>query len=133
MESDDARRLEIARRWLSEFQTRVRTVDFESARAYFAEDVVSFGTHAEIVTGRDALERDQWRHVWPNIHDFTFRLTEMRCIGDEAGLVAIVPWDSRGVRPDGSSFARPGRATVVLIQRNGRWLAAHTHFSLAPG
>ncbi|MGH2460951.1 MAG: YybH family protein [Chloroflexota bacterium] len=132
MESDEARRLDVARRWLSEFQACVRAVDFERARGYFADDVVAFGTHAEIVAGRDGLERDQWRHVWPRIRDFSFRLSEVRCLGDDGGLVAIVPWSSRGMRADGSSFARPGRATVILTSRNGRWLAVHTHFSLAP-
>ncbi len=132
MRSDDPGQVAIARRWLSEFQAHVRAVDFEAARPYFADDVVSFGTHAEIVVGRVALERDQWRHVWPHIRDFRFRLADVRCFGDDDGLVVVVPWDSRGVRPDGSAFARPGRATLVLALRDGRWIAAHTHFSLTP-
>src|SRR5256886_2118900 len=50
--------------------------------------------------------------------------------GDQAWVAA--PWDSRGVRPDGTTFPRPGRLTVVLARREGRWLAVHTHFSLTP-
>ncbi|HVC33577.1 MAG TPA: nuclear transport factor 2 family protein [Chloroflexota bacterium] len=121
-----------ARRWLSALQTCVRAVDFENARPLFAEDVVSFGTHASVVAGRDALERDQWRHVWPRIRDFSFRLDDTRCLGDDRGLVVVVPWDSLGVRPDGTTFPRPGRATVLLRLRERQWVAAHTHFSLSP-
>jgi hypothetical protein len=36
------------------------------------------------------------------------------------------------VRPDGSTFRRPGRATIAFAQRDGRWLAVHTHFTLIP-
>ena len=39
---------------------------------------------------------------------------------------------SLGVKPDGSTFRRPGRCTVALARRDGRWLATHTHFSLFP-
>jgi ketosteroid isomerase-like protein len=47
-------------------------------------------------------------------------------------LCVIVPWDSRGRRADGQEFDRPGRATLVLESRGDRWVATHTHFSLAP-
>lgn len=121
-----------ARLWLSELQECVRAVDYARARPLFADDVVSFGTHASVVKGRDVLERDQWQHVWPNIRDFTFRLDELNCIGDDRYLVAIVPWDSLGTAPDGTHFQRPGRATVALSQTDGRWIAVHSHFSLFP-
>ncbi len=122
----------VAQRWLTELQECVRAVDYPRARSLFDENVVSFGTHANIVTGRDALERDQWRHVWPNIREFTFRLDELHCTGDEHHLVAIVLWDSRGIASDGTLFPRPGRATVTLARKDDRWVAVHTHFSLAP-
>lgn len=121
-----------ARLWLLALQKCVRAVDYTAARKLFAADAYAFGTRAAIVRGRGALERGQWRRVWPAIRDFTFRLAEMHCVGSAAGLCVIVPWDSRGVAADGSTFARPGRATILLARRGGRWVALHSHFSLAP-
>lgn len=121
-----------ARDWLNEFQACVRAVDYQRALAIFAEDVAAFGTYTAILNGRDNLQRDQWSNVWPHVRDFTFRLGDMRCLGDETALTVIVPWDSLGLRADGSTFDRPGRATIVLRRHDGRWVAAHTHFSVVP-
>lgn len=121
-----------AREWLTALQRCVRAVDYAAARPLFAPDVRAFGTYAEIVDGLDALERDQWRAVWPTIREFAFRLDAACCVGNDTILGVVVPWDSLGVRADGSTFSRPGRATLVLVRRGGTWVAIHTHFSLAP-
>ena len=121
-----------AREFLLEMQGCVRAVDFQRARPLFAEDAVAFGTYATVVIGRQRLEQEQWRQIWPNIRDFTFRLAELRCLGDRHALCLVVPWDSLGLRPDGSTFPRPGRATLLLEPRGDRWVASHSHFSLAP-
>ena len=123
---------ETARSWLAALQRCVRAVDYAAARPLFAPDVQAFGTHAAVVSGRDLLEREQWRHIWPTIREFTFRLAEMRCVGGEEMLGMIVPWDSVGAGPDGRTFPRPGRATIILVLRGERWVAVHSHFSLAP-
>ena len=118
--------------WLLEMQSCVRAVDYGRARAIFLPDVVGFGTYGGVLAGLDALEAGQWRHVWPTIRDFTFRLAEAR-IGAAGDLAWVAcPWDSLGTRPDGSTFPRPGRMTAILARREGRWAAAHTHFSLYP-
>lgn len=122
----------IARSFLLDMQECVRSVDYERARPLFAEDVVAFGTFATVVTGRDRLEREQWSNTWPTIRDFTFRLDELHCLGTVEALCVVVPWDSRGRRADGEWFSRPGRATLLLVPHGGRWVAAHSHFSLAP-
>ncbi len=120
------------RDWLLEMQSCVRAVDYGRGRAIFLPDVVGFGTYGGVLVGLDALEAEQWRQVWPTIRDFTFRLTEAR-MGAEGDLAWVAcPWDSLGTRPDGSTFPRPGRMTVILARREGRWAAAHTHFSLYP-
>ncbi len=121
-----------ARRWLAALERCVRAVDYGAARPLFAPDVLAFGTYAKLVDGRDALEHEQWRVVWPPLREFALRLQEARCIGDETMLGVIVPWDSVGVRPDGTTFSRPGRATLLLVRRDERWIAVHSHFSLAP-
>lgn len=120
------------RAWLREWQERVRGQDFAGGRAMCAPELVAFGTRAEIAVGLDAVVEQQWKHVWPRIRDFTVRAAEARgeVLGDRAWVAA--PWDSRGTRPDGSTFPRPGRLTIVLQHRAGRWLATHTHFSLSP-
>jgi ketosteroid isomerase-like protein len=124
--------VEIARAFLLEMQECVRSLDYERARPLFADDVVAFGTFATVVTGRERLEGEQWRNVWPTIRDFTFRLEELRCLGTSDALCVVVPWESVGRRADGEAFNRPGRATLLLTPRDGRWVAAHSHFSLAP-
>jgi len=122
----------IARHFLTEMQACVRSVDFHRARPLFADDVVAFGTYATVITGRDRLEREQWRNVWPNIRDFMFRLDELTCLGGGDAICVVVSWDSLGTRADGTTFERPGRATLLLAERGGSWVAAHSHFSLAP-
>ena len=120
------------RGWLLAMQDCVRAVDYERARALFLPEVVGFGTYSGVLDGLDHLVADQWRRVWPRIRDFTFRLDELR-VGTDGDLAwAACPWDSRGLRDDGTTFPRPGRVTVVLVRRDGRWRAAHTHISLYP-
>ena len=85
--------------------------DYDTAESIFADDVVSFGTRADIVTGLDNLRCNQWEGIWGNIAEFK------------------VATESEDHNP----FHRPGRATVTLERRDGTWLATHTHFSLNPG
>jgi ketosteroid isomerase-like protein len=121
------------REWFQTLERCVRQVDYQTARAIFAPDVLSFGTRADIVSGLDVLVANQWSGIWPNIRDFMFNLEQLHC-GAAADLAwGIVPWTSTGFHPDGGSFPRPGRATVILERRDGVWLAVHTHFSLFPG
>ena len=123
---------QIARQFLEAMQACVRAVDYERARPLFSEDVVAFGTFAPVVSGRQRLEHEQWRNIWPTIREFTFKLDSLRCLGTPESLCVVVAWDSLGARPDGSTFSRPGRATLLLEPREGRWVATHSHFSLAP-
>jgi len=121
------------RAWLREWQARVRTVDFEGGRTMCASEIVAFGTVAPMVEGIDAVMDAQWHKVWGNIRDFTVHADQARgAIAGDHGWAATT-WDSRGTRPDGSTFHRPGRLTVAFVRRDGRWLATHTHFSLFPG
>ncbi len=123
---------EAARHWLASLERCVRAIDYVSARPLFAPEVQAFGTYAAVADGRDALEYEQWQHIWPTIREFTFRLAEARCVGNETLLGVVVPWDSLGAGPDGTTFPRPGRATLILVYRDGRWVAVHSHFSQAP-
>jgi ketosteroid isomerase-like protein len=124
--------LEPIREWLRQWQACVRAVDFAGGRRLCAPELMAFGTRAVMVDGVDRVMAEQWRHVWPGIRDFTVDVEQARgaATGDRAWVAA--PWISRGVRPDGSTFPRPGRLTIAFERRDGRWLAVHTHFSLAP-
>jgi catechol 2,3-dioxygenase-like lactoylglutathione lyase family enzyme/ketosteroid isomerase-like protein len=110
------------RDWLRRLQTCVRNQDFAGGRALCVPELLAFGTRAEIVEGvEQVMERD-----------FTIDAEKAQgAIQGDRGWVAA-HWDSLGVRPDGSTFARPGRLTIVFERRAGRWLALHTHFSLSP-
>ena len=123
---------EIAHEWLREMQSCCREVDFARARQIISDDVVGFGSRSAVLNGLDALERDQWRYVWPVIRDFTFQIDRLTC-GRSGDLIWIAcPWMSRGQATDGTWRDRPGRMTVVLRKSGDRWLAVHTHHSLAP-
>jgi len=122
----------IAREFLLQMQACVRTVDYERLRPLFAEGVVAFGTFAQVVVGRDRLEQEQWRNVWPTIQNFTFKLDDLHCLGTSEAICVVVPWTSLGRSPDGAPFDRPGRATLMLSPSGDRYVATHSHFSLAP-
>lgn len=124
--------LEPLRLWLAEWQECVRTQDFPGGRALCAPDLLAFGTRAEAVQGLDAVEEQQWRPVWPRIRDFTVDIAGARGAVEGTRAWVAARWDSRGQRPDGTTFRRPGRLTVAFERREGRWLAVHTHFSLSP-
>lgn len=133
MNTTDSDAESVALDWLAEMEFCVRTVDFARCRAIFAPDVVGFGTKAAAAIGLDALEHDQWRHIWGRIRNFTFALSELHCTlyGDDA-LWLGCPWTSEAPTPDGDWRHRPGRITAILEHRDGQWLAVHTHHSLVP-
>ena len=123
------------RTWIDGWGAEVASVDLAAARLRFAMDVSAFGTHADVVIGRDNLEAEQWSQIWPAIEDFRFLTDEMQILTspDRLQAVAVVGWTSIGIDRDGNRFDRPGRATVVLARESidKPWLGLHTHFSLA--
>ncbi len=122
-----------ARDWFAELGRCCAAVDYDSAEAIFAPDVVSFGTRADVVAGLGPLRRNQWEGIWPNIADFRIDLDSVRSGGGERHAWGVATWTSTGFHENGEEFHRPGRATVTLERRDGVWLATHTHFSLNPG
>lgn len=123
----------IARAWLAEMEACVRDVDYARCREIFADEVIGFGTRVAVAIGLDALEAEQWRHVWGRIRGFAFVTDELRCaLYGDAALWLGCPWTSESRGPGGEWRQRPGRITAVLERRGGRWLAVHTHHSLVP-
>jgi ketosteroid isomerase-like protein len=125
--------LEAVTQWFALLSRYCAAVDFDSAEAIFADDVVSFGTKATIVSGRTPLRQNQWQGIWPNIEGFSIDVAHVEGGGDETVAWGVATWTSTGFDEAHQPFNRPGRGTVILERRDGRWLAVHTHFSLAPG
>ena len=122
--------------WLSRFAVCVREEDYASAYPFWHDGIVIFGTYRELVRSRQAWTDTQWDNVWPRTEGFAFDLAQTLVLasGDGGMAVAIAPWMSTGFHADGTSFPRPGRATIVLAkQADGRWVGVHSHMSLQRG
>ncbi len=123
--------------WVDGWSSEVAEVDLTAGRRRFSDDVVAFGTFADVVVGLDALHRDQWSQVWPKIEDFRFLTDDMEIVvsPDRLMAVAVVGWSSTGIAEDHTRYPRPGRATVVLTRGTpeAEWVGVHTHFSLGRG
>jgi ketosteroid isomerase-like protein len=121
--------------WLDRFSGYVRDVDYASARPLFAPDILAFGTHRDVIPGLDAWIRTQWDNVWPRTSDFRFVLDAAHVLASPDGgmAVVVVPWTSTGYHPDGTTFDRPGRATMVFERSGDGWLCTHSHMSLNRG
>jgi len=125
------------REWLNEFTEHVCEVDYESARKMFHPGVIGYGSHTNVVYSIDNLILKQWQKIWPHIDHFSFDYDRLECdLSDDECLASVrTKWTTTGYRPDGTSFNRPGRVTIVLVRDNtaSAWKAKHTHFSLDPG
>ena len=132
--SPDPDDLARVKQWFERLSEHVRAVDFAGAHPLFAEDMIAFGTFENFITGRDAVERAQWRNVWPVTSGFRFRLDDIRAIVSPDRLTAIgmAVFDSTGYGENGTPYQRPGRTTVALSRRTvgEDWVAVHTHMSL---
>ena len=126
-----------SRAWFGTWGSLVASVDYVSARDLVHPDVIGFGTFMDVVRGLDRLEAQQWRSIWPTIGDFRFLVDQLVSDVSDDGKHAygIVPWTSTGFHEDGSTYDRPGRATVLFTREHESdpWRAIHTHISLAPG
>jgi ketosteroid isomerase-like protein len=133
---DTADRLSVLE-WLSGWGAEVAVADIRSGRERFSHDLTAFGTHADVVRGREAVEAAQWSQVWPAIEDFEFLVdrADVMVSGDRLMAVVAAPWASTGIAEDTTTFDRPGRATVVVRRDDidAPWVGIHTHFSLARG
>jgi ketosteroid isomerase-like protein len=121
------------RAWLERFSGYVREVDYGSARPMWDEDVIVFGTHNDLVHGRERAIVAQWDHVWPHTADFRFTMDSTEILGGGDMAVAIAPWTSTGFSPDGTKFDRPGRATMIFRRDGEEWRCVHSHMSLNRG
>ena len=121
------------RQWLEDFAAAVRARDFAAGRGLFADGVCAFGTRADMIEGLADLEARQWRPIWNSTRGYRFDHDSAAIkVSGEMAWVAIT-WHSQGKDATGRWYDRFGRATYVLHHDAGRWVAVHTHHSLAPG
>ena len=108
--------------WLERFSGYVREVDYAAARPLFHPDVLAFGTHRDVIPGLAAWQATQWDNVWPKTSDFRFDTAAARVLvsADNTMATVVVPWTSTGYHQDGTTFDRPGRATMVSASRTAR-------------
>jgi ketosteroid isomerase-like protein len=124
---------EAVRVWFERLGEHCAAGEYEPAREIIADDVVSFGTKAELVKGRDTLQHNQWEQIWPYTEGFAFDFEQMHTDGEGDLGWGTAVWTSTGFDEEGGPFHRPGRTTVVIERDDGEWRATHTHFSLFPG
>ena len=131
----DAATREFFLQWLDTFAGFVREVDYASARPLFHPDTLAFGTHRDVIPGLQAWIDSQWDNVWPRTSDFRFNLdgTHVLAANDASMAVLVAPWTSTGYHQDGTTFPRPGRASMVFHKADGRWVCVHSHMSLNRG
>ena len=125
--------IEAVQQWFALMEQCCASVDYDGAECIFADDVVSFGTAMDIVSGRKSLREGQWESIWGNISNFKMDLDNVHAGGSGNQAWGVVTWTSLGFDGNHEPFYRPGRATVTLERRDGIWLAVHSHFSLYPG
>ncbi len=131
--SAEVRPTTAVREWFEQLGACCAAEEYAAARVLIADDVVSFGTSANIVESRERLEENQWSSIWPYITDFAFDRDSIRAFGSGDHGWGVSVWTSTGYTEAGDEFHRPGRATVVLARKEPYWQAVHTHFSLFPG
>ena len=121
--------------WFAHWGNLVGNVDFNRSRPMFAEDIIAFGSIVEMVTSQDALEREQWRNVWPTILDYRYDLDTLEVVMSPDRLMAMgaVIFRSTGLSQDGSTFRRDGRATATLMRDavGAPWFCTHTQIGRA--
>jgi ketosteroid isomerase-like protein len=121
--------------WLDRFAGYVRAIDYKSAAPMFHPDMSAFGTYQDHLPNLESWFQTQWKNVWPRTSDFRFdfEATKVLASADGGMAVAISPWTSTGYHRDGSTFARPGRATMIFHRDGGGWICTHSHMSLNRG
>ena len=123
--------------WIGHWGDLVAEVNFKASRPRFADDAVAVGSKVAMMTSQAALEREQWRAIWPTIEDSRYDLSTLEVVMSPDRLMAMgaVIFRSTGLHADGRRFERNGRATVTLMRGaiGSPWICTHSHVSLKPG
>ena len=109
----------------------VRDLNFEGVRDLIPDDGIYFGSVAPVARGYEELKENQFKHVWPNVRDFTILPDSISVKSSGSQAWATCLFES-GVADPSDQTKRRGRMTFVFELRNGDWIMVHSHDSLYP-
>ena len=115
-------------RWLLAFQKCVRKRDYEKSRELFHSNVIGFGTESKRDNNIVDLDANDWKKAWGNMLAFEFVIKDAGVIPAPGMFVIAIDWLSRSPIYGGSNTN--GRATIVLVNFDGKLLCVHSHFSI---
>lgn len=119
--------------WLSDWEAEVQDMRFDEASRRFHPQTCAFGTVMHAGQDLQSLICDQWQVVWPRTRNFRFHMDSARAWGDAEHHVVAVQWSGEGIEAwSGQAYLRTGRATIVLMRQQDRWIGVHTHLSISP-
>lgn len=124
--------IELAKKWLSRFETCIRRRMYEPAKAMCHERLVWFGIESNITFGWKQTEEKEWKETWPKQLAFTFDLGKAQIIVHQGIIFCLLPWKCRGLIH--GSAEKSGRASIVLgvFDEDHKLLCMHVHLSINP-
>jgi ketosteroid isomerase-like protein len=115
---------------LADFETAVRSRDFEAGANLYEASGVFFGTRVPHSSELNDYMRGQWESIWPHSKDFRFT-NVMTVSGGGSIAFCAVTWANK-TQVDSLSVSRTGRATFVFSVSGNALRAVHSHFSETP-
>ena len=122
---------DLAKVWISRFESCVRSRKYGFLSKLFHEHVVVMGLESNICGNLDAAIDKEFKQVWPHQLVFTLDVAKTHIIPDAQSLMIIAPWSAKSVIV--GSQPKQGRITILLgIFEAGKLLALHLHISTNP-
>ena len=122
--------VDAVKQWFALMGRYCASVDYDAAESIVAEDVASFGTATDIVSGRTALREGQWESIWGNITDFKMDLDNVYARGSSDQAWGMVTWTFHRLRQ--RSQAVPSSRTCDHHTRTARRNLARCAHPLLP-
>jgi ketosteroid isomerase-like protein len=121
---------ELVAAWLTDFETAVRSRDFEAGANLYEASGVFFGTRAPYSFELTDYMRRQWESIWHHSEDFRF--TDVMTVSGSGSIAfCAVTWANE-TQIDSLPVSRTGRATFVFSVSENGLRAVHSHFSETP-
>jgi ketosteroid isomerase-like protein len=116
--------------WLSTYERRTNTHQFEQVAPLVAPDALYWFTEGSL-RGHDAI-RGAFVATWDAIRDERYTLSDVEWpVLEETVAVCTYTFHWRGT-VDGMEKAGSGRGTSVLRRIDGSWQIVHEHLSASP-
>ena len=114
--------------FLNQFAESYKGRDINDVLAFFAPDVVAYGTGADEKRVGIAEMKAQFERDWAQSEagSFSFGWTSISATGSVAWTASDVSFDAT---VGGEEFSFPGRFTSVIEKHGDKWLLVQAHFS----